>query len=193
MTLYIGDITKGIPMGLASPDSGSGGGGGGDLPSNLAYLDQVQSFTRENTFTGGLKTTAESVSGTEKIVSTIELITEPDASAGLVGIQIKYIAAAYQNNILTGTIESTVLTDKDLGGFKYKALTSSQYEALGTPDKDTMYRITDTGKVYLGTVDISGGGGGSAVPSMYAGSLAGGQNSGNVGEVTITVDDLETT
>lgn len=43
------------------------------------------------------------------------------------------------------------------GGGRYKTLTSTEYEALSTPDADTMYRLTDTNEVYLGTIPLTGG------------------------------------
>lgn len=43
------------------------------------------------------------------------------------------------------------------GGLRYKTLTSTEYEALSTKDADTMYRLTDTNKVYLGTIPLTGG------------------------------------
>lgn len=43
------------------------------------------------------------------------------------------------------------------GGIRYKTLTSTEYEALSTKDADTMYRLTDTNEVYLGTIPLTGG------------------------------------
>lgn len=42
-------------------------------------------------------------------------------------------------------------------GLRYKTLTSTKYEALSTKDADTMYRLTDTNEVYLGTIPLTGG------------------------------------
>lgn len=42
-------------------------------------------------------------------------------------------------------------------GLRYKTLTSTEYEALSTKDPDTMYRLTDTNEVYLGTIPLTGG------------------------------------
>ena len=42
-------------------------------------------------------------------------------------------------------------------GLRYKTLTSTEYEALSTKDADTMYRLTDTNQVYLGTIPLTGG------------------------------------
>lgn len=43
------------------------------------------------------------------------------------------------------------------GGLRCKTLTSTEYEALSTKDADTMYRLTDTNEVYLGTIPLTGG------------------------------------
>lgn len=57
-----------------------------------------------------------------------------------------------------------ILAEVDLGapkvvttGLRYKTLTSTEYEALSTKDADTMYRLTDTNEVYLGTIPLTGG------------------------------------
>lgn len=57
-----------------------------------------------------------------------------------------------------------IQADIDLGvpkvvttGLRYKTLTSIEYEALSTKDADTMYRLTDTQQVYLGTIPLTGG------------------------------------
>lgn len=42
-------------------------------------------------------------------------------------------------------------------GLRYKTLTSTKYAALSTKDADTMYRLTDTNEVYLGTIPLTGG------------------------------------
>lgn len=76
-----------------------------------------------------------------------------------------------------------VLTDKT--GILYRALTNAEYTALETKSENTMYRITDTGKVYLGETDISGGS--AAVMTTQAGLGLGAENTGYVGTTTVTV------
>lgn len=41
-------------------------------------------------------------------------------------------------------------------GLKYWTGTEAAYTELGTKDADTLYRTTDTNKVYLGTIQIGG-------------------------------------
>lgn len=76
-------------------------------------------------------------------------------------------------------------------GLRYKTLTSTEYEALSTKDADTMYRLTDTNEVYLGSIKLTGGG--NVVAGMYAETLAGGQNTGHVGTNTVSTYDPPTT
>lgn len=70
-------------------------------------------------------------------------------------------------------------------GILYRALTDAEYTALETKSENTMYRITDTGKVYLGETDISGGS--AAVMTTQAGLGLGAENTGYVGTTTVTV------
>lgn len=81
------------------------------------------------------------------------------------------------------SIEYPVLNSST--GVLYQALTNAEYTALETKSENTMYRITDTGKVYLGETDISGGGG--AVMTTQAGLGLGAENTGYVGTTTVTV------
>lgn len=91
-----------------------------------------------------------------------------------------------------------IIAEVDLGvpkvvttGLRYKTLTSTEYEALSTKDADTMYRLTDTNEVYLGTIKLTGGG--NVVAGEYAGTLAGGRNTGHVGTNTVSTYDPPTT
>ena len=103
---------------------------------------------------------------------------------------IKFTTSTANNGIWTDNIDATVLTDKT--GIQYQALTSAEYTELQTKSDSTIYRLTDTNQVYLGTIPLTGGGGALA-PSMYAGIPAGGQNTGHVGTNTVTTYDPPTT
>lgn len=81
-------------------------------------------------------------------------------------INYSAIKFAIGNNHIPLILESSeeIQTVVDLGvpkvvttGLRYKTLTSTKYEALSTPDPDTMYRLTDTNEVYLGTIPLTGG------------------------------------
>ena len=101
-----------------------------------------------------------------------------------------------QTSVTAGEGISTTVTDKGVeigsatGNLKYSTLTSTEYSELA-PNPDTMYRLTDTNEVYLGSIKLTGGG--SVVAGMYAGIPAGGQNTGYVGTNTVTTYDPETT
>lgn len=77
-------------------------------------------------------------------------------------------------------------------GLRYKTLTSTEYEALSTKDADTMYRLTDTNQVYLGTIELTGGGANIAA-AMFAEISPGGRNTGHVGTNTVSTYDPPTT
>lgn len=123
----------------------------------------------------------------------------------------QFIRESWENGVLAGKVILNFLTDNSVtagegititkkntgveisstvGNLKYSTLTSTEYSEL-TPNSDTMYRLTDTNEVYLGTIKLTGGG--SITPSMYAGIPAGGQNTGYIGKNTVTVRDIEPT
>ena len=123
----------------------------------------------------------------------------------------QFIAEFWENGIITGKVEYNFLTYNSVyagtgitvtkknkgveissatGNLKYSTLTSTEYSEL-TPNTDTLYRLTDTNEVYLGSIKLTGGG--NVVAGMYAGIPAGGQNTGYVGSNTVTTYDPETT
>ena len=68
---------------------------------------------------------------------------------------IKFTTSTSNGGIWTDTINATVLTDKT--GIQYKALTSTEYTELQTKSDSTIYKLTDTQQVYLGTIPLTGG------------------------------------
>lgn len=123
----------------------------------------------------------------------------------------QFIVEDWEGGILLGSITKNFLTDYSViagtgitvtkknkgveigsatGNLKYSTLTSTEYSEL-TPNPDTMYRLTDTNEVYLGSIKLTGGG--NIIAGMYAGIPAGGQNTGYVGTNTVTTYDPETT
>ena len=69
---------------------------------------------------------------------------------------IKFTTSTSDDGIWTDNVNATVLTDKT--GIQYKALTSTEYTELQTKSDSTIYKLTDTNKVYLGTIPLTGGG-----------------------------------
>lgn len=51
---------------------------------------------------------------------------------------------------------NNIVTTNDIGNLKYWTGTESEYTGLATKNADTLYRTTDTNKVYLGTIQIGG-------------------------------------
>lgn len=49
-----------------------------------------------------------------------------------------------------------IVTTKDIGNLKYWTGTEEAYTGLAAKDADTLYRTTDTNKVFLGTIQIGG-------------------------------------
>lgn len=61
-------------------------------------------------------------------------------------------------NLPVSPTPSNIVTTKNIPtkGLKYWTGTEAAYTELGTKDADTLYRTTDTNKVYLGTIQIGG-------------------------------------
>ena len=83
----------------------------------------------------------------QTVVNYLESVGLPIASTTtLGGIKVGDGLSITDDGVLTAS-----------GGLRYKTLTSTEYEALSTKDPDTMYRLTDTNEVYLGTIPLTGG------------------------------------
>lgn len=54
-----------------------------------------------------------------------------------------------------------------LGGLNFKKYTEAEYESIATPDVNTLYMVTNpdgnTFKLYLGSIELEGGGGGTVI------------------------------
>lgn len=148
----------------------------GGSTDNLVTLDTEQAIT-------GAKIFNTTVTIADDIVTADNLQIANGAIEGVVALgDASGETHIYSNGdikaTINGTLETTVTTAADLqsvidkvnsttdvandtaqaiGNFEYKAITSTEYSEL-TPDADTMYRLTDTNKVYLGTIDLTGGG-----------------------------------
>lgn len=68
---------------------------------------------------------------------------------------IKFTTSTANKGVWTDNVNATVLTDKT--GIQYKALTSAEYTELQTKSDSTIYKLTDTNEVYLGTIPLTGG------------------------------------
>ena len=100
------------------------------------------------------------------------------AESGTRNYTAQYIGEDWENGIRVGTQIRNILTDYTVyagtginvtkkntgveigsvtGNLKYSTLTSAEYSEL-TPNPDTIYKLTDTNQVYLGTIPLTGGG-----------------------------------
>ena len=141
---------------------------GGILPNNVLTKDGIGQVV-----TGSIILNYENFQGRFTVVESMTGIST-GASLSPDGITLVSVSngrpdfttgfGATTENLVAGT---NVTIDKDLRsrtitisstGLKYQALTSAEYSEL-TPDPDTMYRLTDTNEVYLGTIPLTGGAG----------------------------------
>lgn len=104
----------------------------------------AQIFANVNTYQDG---TLEQINST-----TIINVSSGQFSIGNDDTQLK-LSSSDEIQVSIGLGATKVVTT----GLRYKTLTSTEYEALSTPDADTMYRLTDTQQVYLGTIPLTGG------------------------------------
>ena len=74
-------------------------------------------------------------------------------SANFKDIYVRRNTSGEHINIDSGNISSYVPT----GLLKYWTGTETDYTAIETKDADTLYKLTDTNKVYLGTIPLAGG------------------------------------
>lgn len=139
---------------------------GGILPNNVLTKDGIGqvvtgSITLNYENFQGRFTVVESMTGYSTGASlSPDGITLVSVSNGIPEVTTGF--GVTTANLVAG---ANVTIDKDLRsrtitisstGLKYQALTSAEYSEL-TPDPDTMYRLTDTNEVYLGTIPLTGG------------------------------------
>ena len=113
-----------------------------------------------------------------------------DVTGGSSKFYIEGTTTQYTNGWELGQKTTSLLPET--GALKYWKGTAEQYAAIASKNVDTLYNVTDTQQVYLGTIPLTGGGG-NVTPAMYAGIPAGGQNTGHVGTNTVTTYDPPTT
>ena len=113
-----------------------------------------------------------------------------DVTGGSSKFYINGTTTQYANGWQLGQKTTSLLPET--GALKYWKGTAEQYAAIASKNVDTLYNVTDTQQVYLGTIPLTGGGG-NVTPAMYAGIPAGGQNTGYVGKNTVTTYDPPTT
>lgn len=119
--------------------------------SNLLAFDYTHTTGTSNNFnSNGFFIFNRQISYTGSFTTNGILFTVGDEPS------IKFTTSTSDNGVWTDNVNATVLTDKT--GIQYKALTSAEYTELQTKSDSTIYRLTDTNKVYLGTIPLTGGG-----------------------------------
>ena len=87
--------------------------------------------------------------------NTINLSVVPNG-VGTDGFNLFATTEKYTNGILEGTRNDNILTEYN--GITFVKLTAQEYTDLPNKKSTTMYILTDTNKVYLGTMELTGGG-----------------------------------
>lgn len=123
-------------------------------------------------------------SGTEKLVTSVKIEANSNLETKTSTGGVKIVSQHYQNGILSSESSLSLLqpssldfvngfewtTDNKittkaaqaLGNLKYAVLTQAEYEAA-QKNIDTLYRTSDTGNVYLGPIQLNGGGASSGL------------------------------
>lgn len=86
--------------------------------------------------------------------NSINLSVVPNG-AGTAGFNLFATTQTYTNNILSGTTNANILTQYN--GIVFVKLTAQEYADLPNKNSTTIYITTDTNKVYLGTIELTGG------------------------------------
>lgn len=151
---------------------------GGTAPSNMVTTDTPQNITSQKTFVGNAPVRIKNTN-INKIATPFRLWQNsvagnkiflgdcPDSGMSTSDLPVAIVVpktnkTVYKTNtgdlntfvpILDGENFSSVAPT---GNLKYWTGTEAEYTGLATKDADTLYRTTDTNKVYLGTIQLGG-------------------------------------
>lgn len=145
---------------------------GGTAPENMVTTDTIQTITGSKTLENSKIILSSTTTGTKQFVrltvptngsggsittGLISVYTDVDTYKTKINIGSSSMDLDIQSSNLTSN-GSAVLTLNTLptGNLKYWTGTEEQYTGLEAKDADTLYRTTDTNKVYLGTIQIGG-------------------------------------
>lgn len=159
---------------------------GGSTPTNMVTTDTNQTITEKKTFNADIvvnrcirmsndKGTALDLSQANRIVVGAQTAANLSqifinaqevrvSSGNLTNAQNSHIIQKADTTITIGDSGDTItdgngnniVTTKDIGNLKYWTGTEEAYTGIETKNADTLYRTTDTNKVYLGTIQIGG-------------------------------------
>jgi hypothetical protein len=131
-----------------SATSGDEAGTKAGLYINGAGIDNKRLLTEDDLSSGGFTLASAPSSG-------IAVFGQKAKEIRMYGTYVHYA----DNDVAIGTILDTgnFATLAPTGALKYWTGTEANYTAIETKNADTLYRTTDTNKVYLGTIQIGGG------------------------------------
>lgn len=142
------------------------------VPTNMVTTDTTQTITGSKTFnnllvdatgTGQrnvLRANISTSSSGTAIKNILTCNTDLDSYANTLSIGSSFdtIKIGKTNTTITDGNNNKFLTLVNIptGTLKYWTGTEAAYTELGTKDPDTLYRTTDTNKVFLGTIQLGG-------------------------------------
>lgn len=151
-----------------------------NLPTGIVTANGNNTFRGVNYFNSSTTFNAQATfEETVRVNTFFVLEDEGYDNVGLVNSQGNLTLLEVVDGVLTNT--NKIVTDKELdelandvvdinsalGSLNFKKYTKEEYEALVTPDANTVYYVTDTDNenftIYLGSLELSGGGGGTVV------------------------------
>ena len=160
----------------------------GTVPSGVALIGSNNQFFGTNTFVGrtylngGAYTSSlimdSNVGDTELVLANVEGVLKVDDKAIITEVELDELA------------DDVVDINSQLAGLSFKKYTEAEYESITTPDANTLYMVTNpdgnTFKLYLGSIELEGGGGGTV--------LSGGIATNNIsGYAKATTNNISTT
>lgn len=151
---------------------------GGEIPDNMVTTNTAQTITGTKTFDGSIAFLNDVNLTSQASTFTINLgdglspaqycnITIRDGGLNIIdyyntGNELNFITKGTYWRVsgdlrryINGT-DYSYITTADIGNLKYWTGTEAAYTELTSKDADTLYRTTDTNKVFLGTIQIGG-------------------------------------
>ena len=133
---------------------------GGDAPTNMVTTDTEQTITGRKFINdlqvsgaGGIKDDrGVPFIQTSQIDGVWNWVLGSNDSTNFKDIYVRRNTSGEHINIDSGNISNYLST----GGLKYWTGTETDYTAIETKNADTLYRTTDTNKVYLGSIALGG-------------------------------------
>lgn len=131
--------------------------------NGTGYINTANLYTNNLTVGGYYKNNTQSSDSSQSYISFVNTNHSIHNPANL-------LLFDYQDNFTVGRTNyplklegstitangNNIVTTNDIGNLKYWTGVETDYIAIGAKDPDTLYRTTDTNKVYLGTIQLGG-------------------------------------